>query len=181
MRLTVLVFTVCLAASVAHAAEFREARLDDGGRKLTITQSDGQTFAAPMLDDQDSFDKPAVSRNRRYVGWLALFPNMGASYSQPLRLSVLDSSKRTMDFVGDFAMIYGWCFTNDSQAVVYKYQLPHGITSIAFQMRRLRDGKILRSFRLEPIKPDADEAKVIRANTPAWASCTRDRMDVNQR
>ena len=181
MRLTVLVFTVCLVTSFAHAAEFQEARLEDEGRKLTVTQSDGQTFAAPMLEDQDSFDKPAVSKNRRYVGWLALFPNMGASYSQPLRLSVLDSSKRRLDFGGDFGMIYGWCFTKDSQAVVYRHQLPHGITPIAFQMRSLRDGKILRSFRLEPIKPDADEAKVIQAKTPAWASCARDVIDVNHR
>jgi len=174
MRLTALsIFAACLASSSAQAAGFREARLDDKGRKLTITESAGRAFSAPRSEDQDSFEKPGVSRNHRYVGWLALFPNGGASYSQPLYLAVLDSSKKMERFAGDFGMVYGWCFTKDSTAVVYRYQFPHGATPIGFDMRSLRDGRILRSFRLEPMGPDEDEEEVIRESAPEWTKCAQ--------
>jgi hypothetical protein len=86
---------------------------------------------------------------------------------------VLDASKQTKRFKGDFGMVYGWCFTKDSAAVVYKYQFSHGISPIGFEMRRLRDGKILRRFRLEPMKPDDYEDQVIRARAPAWTKCAQ--------
>jgi len=164
----------CLAASAAGATEFRVTQLDNGGSKLTITQSDGKAFSAPKIDDQDRFEKPAVSMDHRYAGWLALFPNEGASYSEPLYLVVLDAAKQARHFAGDFGMVYGWCFTKDSNAVVYKYQFPHGMTPIGFEMRRLKDGGLLHRFRLEPIKPDEDEAQVIRARAPAWTRCAQE-------
>ncbi|WP_292432637.1 hypothetical protein [Methylobacter sp.] len=175
MKPTALILSVaCSIAFSARAAEFLEARIDDSGSRLTVVRSDGATFSAPKFEDQDSFDKPAVSSNHGYVGWLALFPNQGASYSQPLYLVVLDSSKRARRFAGDFGMVFGWCFVKGSDTVVYRYQFPHGVTPIGFDMRRLKDGKLLRRVRVQPIKPDEDESQVIRAKVPAWTRCAQD-------
>jgi hypothetical protein len=173
MRLTLLLFlsTVGLALS-ARAAEFIEVRVEEHGEKLKIVERDGTTFSAPKIEDQDSFEKPSVSNNRRYAGWLALFPNRGASYSQPIYLVVMDTSRRTRRFSGDFGMVFGWCFAKNSNAVIYRYQFPHGETPIGFDMRRLMDGKLLRRSQLEPIKPD-DESDV-RVKAPAWTRCAQD-------
>ena len=171
---TLLLSAACSIALSARAAEFLEARIDDSGSRLTVVRSDGPTFSAPKFEDQDGIDKPAVSSNHRYAGWLALFPNQGASYSQPLYLVVLDSSKRTRRFTGDFGMMFGWCFVRGSDAVVYRYQFPHGMTPIGFDMRRLKDGKLLRRVLVEPIKPEEDESQVIRAKAPAWTRCAQD-------
>ncbi len=175
MKIIPLLLPAVLAVTLsAEATEFRKAELMDNGAKLTISQSDGSSFLAPMLKDQDSFAAPIVSRNHRYAGWLALYPNQGASYSNPLYVVVLDASKRIHRFYGDFGMVFGWCFTKESDAVVYRFTFPHGVTPVGFEMRRIKDGKLLRSFLLDPISPDEDESKVIRAKAPIWTRCAQD-------
>jgi hypothetical protein len=174
MRLTsLLLFAVICVALSARAAEFSEVRIDEQGSKLTIIESDGATFLAPKIEDQDGFEKPGVSDNHRYAGWLALFPNRGASYSQPIYLVVLDASKRTRLFSGDFGMVFGWCFAKNSNAVIYKYQFPHGRTPIGFDMRRIEDGKLLHRSQLDAVKPSEDESQVIRAKAPTWTRCAQ--------
>ena len=174
MKLTsLLVFAVVAVALSAEAAEFRQAQLAEGGAKLTITQSDGSSFDAPKLDDQDSFANPDVSANYRYAGWLALYPNRGASYSQPIHLAVVDTSKHIHRFSGNFGMVFGWCFAEKNDTVVYRFGFPHGITPIGFEMRRIKDGKLLRHFRLEPIGPEEDEYQIIRAKAPVWTRCAQ--------
>jgi len=71
-------------------------------------------------------------------------------------------------------MIFGWCFAKNASAVVYRYQFPHGVTPIGFDMRRLKDGRLLRRVLLGPVKPDEDETAVVRAKAPAWTGCVRD-------
>jgi hypothetical protein len=157
-----------------RATEFTGIRLGEHGGKLTIIERGGAALLAPKIDDQDGFAKPDVSDNHRYAGWLELFPNRGASYSQPIGLAVMDTSKRIRRFSGDFGMVFGWCFTKDSNAVIYRYQFPHGQTPTGFDMRRLKDGKLLRRFLLEPIKSDEDESQLIRAKAPAWTRCAHE-------
>lgn len=157
----------------AEAAEFRGFRLEEAGARLTIVQSDGRAFAASAFEDQDSFELPIISSNRRYVGWLALFPDRGASYSQPIELVVLDTSKRSRHYAGNFGMVSGWCFTRNSNAVIYTYRFPHGVTSIGFDMRRLKDGKLLHRYLLRPIEADEDESRVARREAPAWTRCAQ--------
>jgi len=172
MKLASLLFcTVAGVALSAEAADFRKAQLTEDGAKLTITQSDGLSFNAPRIDDQDGFADPGVSINFRYAGWLALYPGHGASYSQPLHLAVIDTSKHIHRFAGDFGMVFGWCFAEKNNAVIYRFAFPHGITPIGFEMRRIKDGKLLRHFLLEPIGPDEDEYQVIRAKAPVWTRC----------
>jgi hypothetical protein len=174
MKLKPLLLSAALVVALSvEAAEFREVRLEEDGNRLTIVQSDGATFAAPKFEDQDSFEKPGISSSRRYAGWLALFPNQGASYSQPLYLVVLDAAKRMHRFSGDFGMVFGWCFAKETDAVIYRFQFPHGMTPIGFEMRRAKDGKLLHRFRLEPIKRDGDESRVIRTKAPEWTRCAQ--------
>jgi hypothetical protein len=158
----------------ARATEFTGIRLGEHGGKLAIIERGGAALLAPKIDDQDGFAKPGVSDNHRYAGWLELFPNRGASYSQPMGLAVMDTSKRIRRFSGHFGMVFGWCFTKDSNAVIYRYQFPHGQTPTGFDMRRLKDGKLLRRFLLEPIESDEDESQLIRAKAPAWTRCAHE-------
>ena len=175
MKRSLLLFSLMLATALgANAAEFRDARLADQGTTLTITPPDGQEFSAPKFEGQDSFESPAVSADRRFVGWLALFPNKGASYSQPLSLVVMDTSKRTRRFAGDFGMVFGWCFATRHEAVVYRFQFPHGMSPIGFQMRRIADGKLLRHALIDPIVPNDGELRAVRVKAPAWTRCAQE-------
>ena len=175
MKLASLLLSAMIgAASTAEAAEFLKAQLTEGGTKLTIAQSDGASFDAPRDKDQDRFAAPGVSRNHRYAGWLALYPNQGASYSQPLDLAVVDASMRIHLFSGSFGMVFGWCFAEQNDAVVYSFSFPHGRTPVGFEMRRINDGKLLRKFWLEPVGPDEDEYQVLRAKAPVWTRCAQE-------
>ena len=169
-----LLFTGLAIALSAEATEFSNAELEDNGAKLTLFQSDGSSFLAPMLTGQDSFDVPLVSSNHQYAGWLALYPDQGASYSQPVHVVVFDTSKRIYRFSGDFGLVFGWCFTKGSDAVVYRFTFPHGATSVGFEMRRIKDGKLLRRFLLDPTSQNEDEQRVVRAKAPIWTRCAQD-------
>lgn len=155
----------------ADSSPFARAELLDNGATLSLQRHDGSKLVAPKFDDQDFFDKPAIASNSSYVGWLALFPDRGASYSQPLYLVILDRSNRVHRFAGKFGMVFGWCFTEDGDSVVYKYSLPHGMTPITFEMRRIEDEKLLRRFELDPIAPKDFEDAVLQAKAPRWAHC----------
>jgi hypothetical protein len=114
-----------------------------------------------------------VSANHRHVGWLALYPDRGASYSQPIELVVMDPAQRLHRFTGDLGMVFGWCFTPDSEAVVYRYAFPHGMTPVGFDMRRIRDGKLQRQFQLAPVGPHEDTDEVVRDKAPRWTRCAQ--------
>jgi hypothetical protein len=175
MRL-VAALLLCLAMScsaLAASPSFARAELLGEGTVLRLDRSDGSTAPAPRLEDQDSFGKPSVARNSKYVGWLALYPERGASYSQPLALVVMDRSNRIHRFSGAFGMVFGWCFTPESHAVVFKYAFPHGMTPVAFDMRRIEDGRLLRHFALDPVRPDADQDQVLQTKAPRWALCAQ--------
>lgn len=173
MKLHIPLFYAVITATAVEAAEFVEARLEENGARLILSRSDRSRFSAPSIEDQDGFSKPAVSANKRYAGWLAMYPNQSASYSQPILLVVLGPANRLRRFKGDFGMVYGWCFTGDSRSVVYQYEFPHGVSPIGFEMRRLADGKLQRKFQIAPIAPDANEGEVIGASARAWTKCAQ--------
>jgi hypothetical protein len=167
-----MLFFIAMSNSAAAASpSFARAELLGEGTLLRLYRSDGTTASAPKLEDQRSFEKPSVARNSNYAGWLALYPDRGASYAQPLHLVVVDRSNRIHRFSGAFGMVFGWCFTPEGRAVVFKYAFPHGITPVAFDMRRIEDGKLLRHFALDPIAADADEDQVLKMKAPQWALC----------
>jgi hypothetical protein len=169
-----LLAMMLVAASASRGADFKDVRLaGDEGSALLILRTSGKPLDAPKLGTQDSFDQPRLSANHRLVGWLALYPDKGASYSQPIELVVMDRAQQLHRFTGNWGMVFGWCFTPNSEAVIYRYQFPHGRTPVGFDMRRVSDGKLLRQFRLEPAGPDEDGDEVVRDKAPRWASCAR--------
>ena len=102
-----------------------------------------------------------------------MFPDRGASYSQPIYLVVTDTRNRLKRFSGDFGMVFAWCFAGEGQAVVYKSMFPHGITSIGFEMRRISDGRLLRRILLEPTRVGMDEDEILGKRVPSWARCAQ--------
>jgi hypothetical protein len=161
----------CVGAS-AQENGVTQAVLDRDGEVLWLHRADGSQTAAPMLEDQDAFDAPAVASNGRYAGWLALFPNQGASYSQPLYLVVMDTSNHLQRFRSDFGMVFKWCFTPGGKEVVFQSSFPHGPTSVEFEMRRISDGSLLRRFKL-PENSLPHDSNIRHKPIPSWANCTR--------
>ncbi len=168
-----LLIAMFVAAPACHAAEFKGVRLSDDGATLEVLPANGQSFDAPKLGTQDSFEQPRMSTDQRHVGWLALYPDKGASYSQPIELVIMGRGQRLHRFSGDLGMVFGWCFTPDSQAVVFRYSFSHGKTPVGFEMRRIGDGRLLRHFRLEPVGNDEDEDEVVFAKAPRWTRCAQ--------
>lgn len=171
MRPILAFLAVLFAAADCCAQTFVSASLSEDDSELVLVRGDGGRTNAPKFEDQDKFAQPLVARDRRTVGWLALYPDRGASYSQGLDLVLLDQSNRFHHFQGDFGMLYGWCFADADTAVVFMYSFPHGSTPIGYDKRRIRDGRLLARKRLEPIPDSDDEAAVLLRRTPAWARC----------
>lgn len=160
-----------MALACSEAASFRSVQLSADGKQLTVTRSDGTSFEAPRLGDQDEFGSPAISADHRAVGWLALYPGVGASYSMPLELVVLDTDGHLQRFSGDFGMVFGWCFHPRRHAVIYQVRLPHGSSPLEFEMRDLSGRRLLQKFRLEAVGPDASELEALRRKAPKWTAC----------
>lgn len=173
MKRLLLAFLIlpCVGAS-AQENGFTQAVLDRDGELLWLHRADGSQTAAPMLEDQDAFEAPAVASDRRHAGWLALFPNHGASYSQPLYLMVMDTSNHLQRFRSDFGMVFKWCFTTGGKEVVFQSSFPHGPTPVEFEMRRISDGRQLRRFTL-PQNSLRDDRNTPRKPVPSRANCTR--------
>jgi uncharacterized protein GlcG (DUF336 family) len=164
---------LAIAAARCDASDFAEALLQDEGHTLVLVRADGSRSSAPKLEDQDSFVAPAVASNHQYAGWLAMFPDRGASYSLPLYLVVTDTRSRVKRFSGGFGMVFSWCFAGGGQAVVYKSMFPHGVTPVGFEMRRISDGRLLRRILLEPIRGGMDEDETLAKRVPSWARCAQ--------
>lgn len=183
MKCVVALSGIALAwTAQGQQAVYSQVTLLANGTQLVVSKTDGTRLSAPKFDDQDAFDKPEISSNGRYVGWLELHPNTGASYSMPLRVDVLDSSSRVHRLgQGDFGMVFGWCFGEDGKTVVYTYSFPHGITSQGFDMRRIADNKRIRRVLMQP--PESNDTEQVRDAAPSWGRCAWDsaRGDDKQR
>lgn len=161
-----------ILAAPCKASNFAQALLDADGHALDLLRADGSRFPAPKLEDQDSFAAPAISPSHEYAGWLAMFPDRGASYSQPIYLVVTDTRNGFQRFSGGFGMVFAWCFAGKGKAVVYRYMFSRGITPVGFQMRRLSDGKLLRRIELAPTTVAMSEDE-IRKIAPPWTRCAQ--------
>jgi hypothetical protein len=166
-------FLILLCASASgQQNRFVQTSLDRDGRLLLLQRADGSQSPAPKLEGQDSFEKPAIASNRLYVGWLALFPNQGASYSQPLYLVVMDGANRLHRFRSEFGMVFDWCFSARGTEVVFQSAFPHGATAVEYEMRRISDGKLLRRFTVPESAILPDEEATRHQPRPSWARCS---------
>jgi hypothetical protein len=161
-----------ITSAPSHASGFADTQLEDEGQTLVLVRSDGSRSPAPKLDDQDSFEAPAVASNHQYAGWLAGSPRF-ASYSLPVYLVVIDTQNRLKRFRGKWGFVFGWCFADHGRAVIYKYEYAHGITSVAFDMRRISDGKLLRRVDIDPPELGMSEEEILRGRAPSWTKCAQ--------
>jgi hypothetical protein len=168
--LPVLLVVLCASAS-GEQNRFTQALLDQDGMSLRLQRAGGTQSAAPKLEGQSAFGEPAVASNGRYVGWLALFSNEGASYDQPLYLVVMDTSNRVQRFRSDFGMVFGWCFSPKGTEVVFQSMFPHGPTPVEFKMHRISDGKLLRRLKLPEDDSFYDGELKWHQPLPSWTKC----------
>lgn len=166
-----------MAATLCRAGEYDAVRLTGEGERLSLTLAGGKSMDAPKSGTQDGFEQPLVSRDGSFVGWLALYPNRGASYSQPLELVVMDGARHLHRFSGDWGMVYGWCFAPAGNAVVYRYSFSHGDLTPGFDMRRIEDGRLLKRFRMPDTGVDVDLVAAVRARAPSWTRCAQRREE----
>ena len=164
-RIIVLLFLVLPSLVLGRA--FSDVARSDDRTKLVIMSEDGLRSSAPPLYDQVEFDRPLVSPNGSYVGWLALFPNCCTSYPVPMMLVVMDEKRRLQTFTGTQA-IFSWCFLPDSGSVAYMQAALHFSNEKHFERRSLRDGRLISQYNY----PHEDAAnKRAREGAPAWVRC----------
>ncbi len=144
MKLTLLL-ALALHAVGAAAGPFVGATLQDGQNRLLVQRASGQTAEAPRMSDQVGFDAPRVSTDGRYVGWTALYPNCCTSYPIPLALIILSTENRLHRIVGGQS-IFSWCFVPSKNAVASRHGPLHGPNDETFELRRITDGVLLRSY-----------------------------------
>ena len=80
-----------------------------------VTQDEGRQLLAVRC----RFVAPNISGDGKYVGWLAAYPELGASYAMTAELAVLDLSQRLHYFHGDWGLVSEWCAPNRPGEVVF--------------------------------------------------------------
>lgn len=178
MMIRVGVLLTIFTAQNAVAAEFIDTQLSKDHHTLLISTSDGREIKAPLAGSeytdvgggQDAFEDPQISNDGKYVGWLAAYPG-GASYSQPLHLTIMDQTEHVHYFAGEWGMVFRWCFGQKPGEVVYTISFPHGVTPTDFVLSRIDDEQVLAEYLI----PEADpvRAKSI-ATAPEWIRCISD-------
>ncbi len=124
---------------------------------LRIVTMDHRQIRPPSDTEQTGFDMPAVSPDRRAVGWLALFPNCCTSYPIPLKLVVYrDGTVRT--FTGAGLPIWRWQFDSTSTRVVFYQETVHGGMGAHYELRDIVTDALLAHY-----EPDDSEPP------PLWA------------
>lgn len=167
----VVVGTALTLTAQGQPPVYSQATVSADGTQLVVTRSNGTRLPVPRSEGQQGFAKARISSDRRYAGWLEMHSNVGASYPQPIGLTVLDPSNHSHQFGGDFGMVSGWCFGPQRNTLVYACSFPHGATAVGFDMRRVGDGKLLRRFRLDPPQPDENQDELVQKATPSWMRC----------
>jgi len=138
-------------------------------RPTILTGTTG--FSSHIAAGATGFKGAKISRDGTLVGWLADFPPEEENYSVPLALVVMDVSGRLRVFSPPRAIV-GWCFTQDSMAVVYSMSALHGPTDELFELRDIKDGKLLKRFDLPWESLDRQtQGRPSKVAIPDWARC----------
>ena len=168
--------SLILVSSYGDAATFDSISLSDDASVLTVRMTDG-TVVTPQLEmgrfdnKQSQFVAPKISEDGKYVGWLAAYPGLGASYAMPAELVVIDLRQRLHYFHGDWGLVSEWCFPNVPSEVVFSIAFSHGLTEQEIQLRRVDDEKLVARYF---IPSGGQERAQVLANAPDWFTCIRD-------
>lgn len=157
-----------LWSMTALADGFEAPLLSADHLSLKVRIADGSVTSAPLQPDQVEFDSPQISTDRKYVGWLALFPNCCTSYAIPLELIVMDQEHHIRTFTGTGLPIFQWCFLPDSHSVAYMLTVLHGTNFEHFEWRSISDGRLLAEYEYPN---DMVEHELARKNAPSWVKC----------
>src|SRR5690349_3172757 len=90
-------------------ASYRRAELESTGQ-LRIVVSTNKVLRPPKDSDQAAFGQVALSRDRRMVGWVALYPNCCTSYPIPLKLVLLGAGARRI-VISNGSPVWQWAFS----------------------------------------------------------------------
>ncbi len=154
--------------ATAAAERFTAAAVSADGQHLSL-QIGSRTVEAVRLDGQVGFESAKVSEDGRHAGWLALFGNCCTSYPVPMALVVMGATGRRHTFEGSQAT-FGWCFVDRGRSVALMRSAVHGGGPQQFELRSLRDGRLLKSH-TTPV--DRDGQPVAEAKLPSWAECAQ--------
>ena len=114
--------------------------------------------------EQVGFDKPAISKDGRAVGWVALYPNCCTSYSIPLKLVVL-SNGRARTFTGSGLPVWEWSFRSGGKRVAFGQETVHGGLGIHYEMRDVATGRLIAEYS-PPY--DRDNRPLPNGGVPKW-------------
>lgn len=164
------VLALLITAAADATAQFVTATIVEDGKALEYQEGSRSTAQAPLIKDQVGFSAPKVSTNGKKLGWLAEYAGSNTSYAVPLRLVVMDQSRRLHTFSGSQA-IFDWCFSASASAVIYRQAALHGPTAHVFEMHDVLSGKLLKRFVLPWQGPEGEPAST---KVPSWAKCAAD-------
>ena len=120
---------------------------------VQISYSDGKEVSAPKLKDQVSFGRPLVARDKRTVGWLAMFSACCTSYPIPLTL-VLYRDGKIIASISPGRSIFHWVFLSQGNRIACSTDILHGGTdlSVDYWLYEVSSGKLLASWSLREAK-----------------------------
>jgi hypothetical protein len=158
-RRALCAIAVLAIGSVSAAVEtYQTASIDQNGQ-LRIVTTDRREIVPKKERDQAGFDKPAISEDRRVVGWLALYPNCCTSYPIPLKLMTYANGKRRT-FTGAGLPIWQWRFVEGGKQIAFEQETVHRGLGVHFELHDTGTGRLIAEY-----SPDAPGAPTL---VPQW-------------
>jgi hypothetical protein len=164
------------APGSAAADTYTAAAVDSSG-VLRIQRGNGAAIVVARDSAQVEFDRIAISKDGRCVGWLALYPNCCTSYPIPLHVRVI-ASGRLRTFGDGSLAISRWKFIADGRRIAFEQETVHGGFGVHYELRDVRSGRLVAQF--DP-PTDRDGRPRSGHDVPAWvAELDGDRGAVEQ-
>jgi hypothetical protein len=160
-----LAATLAIALFAASVCAFEGFTLDADGKHASYRSASGARRELPRGTDQSGFSQVAISPDRNYIGWLALFPTCCTSYPVPLALVVMNRRGEVRKFDGAQAT-FAWCFFGKA-AVATRREPLHGPPLETYELWEIKTGRRLAAH--------ATGAEGDAAPLPAWARCAASR------
>jgi hypothetical protein len=136
---------LCLfVAPTAQAGPFVGTTLSADGASLVVRTAD-ESFPAPKTEaEQQGFDQPQVSRDGKFVGWVAIETSCCTSYPLPITLVLLREDRSVVRFEEGLP-IWAWKFEQGG-AVAFRQRTTHGTSTITYTLIRIRDRKLIGQY-----------------------------------
>jgi hypothetical protein len=147
----------------APRERYMDVRVERG--EVQITTQSGRRIIGPKDSGQVDAEMPAVSPDRRSVGWLALYNLCAQSYPCPIKVIVLRDGY-VHQFVGA-QPIYRWCFLEGGKRVAFESEFPHGGQGVSYHLFEVTTEREL-EFYAPPTDNKGDVLPGPDPNKPKW-------------